>query len=191
MTALRRFLLRLLSSVRAGRGESELAREIAAHLQLLEDRFVSQGMNREEARFAARRAFGGVEQAKELQRDARTFRWLIGWPMDLKLGTRMLLKTPGLTVIGVFALAVAIGTGAAYMEFLNDMVHPTLPVPQGGRIVSILNWDTATGEPEPRALYEFSIWREDVRSVEDLGAFVPLERNFITETGGGDPVNGV
>jgi hypothetical protein len=45
-------------------------------------------------RYAARRAFGGVEQVKELQRDARSFRCLTGWPMDLKLGVRMLAKTP-------------------------------------------------------------------------------------------------
>ena len=191
MGSLRRFLRRFVALFSASRAEADLAREMNAHLQLLEDQHVARGMSATEARYAARRSFGGVEQAKEHQRDARTFRWLVGWPMDLKLGVRMLLKSPGLTIIGVFALAVAIGGGAAYMEFLNDMVHPTLPLPQGDRIVSILNWDTAKGDPEPRSLYEFSIWRDQVRSIEDLGAFLALERNLITETGGGEPVNGV
>src|SRR5262245_6887041 len=114
MSGLRRVFRRVTSAFRPGRAERELAREIDAHLQLIEDRFVEQGMTPKEARFAARRAFGGVEQAKERQRDERTFRWLTGWPMDLKLGVRMLVKTPGLTVIAVVALAVAIGAGAAY-----------------------------------------------------------------------------
>ena len=191
MIELRRFFARLATLFRSKHAEAELAREMDAHLRLLEDQFLARGMSATEARYAARRAFGGVEQAKEQQRDMRTFRWLAGWPMDLKLGARMLRKTPGLTVIGVFALAVAIGGGAGYMEFVNDMVRPTLPLPQGDRIVSILNWDAAKGDPEPRALYEFSIWREQVRTIEDLGAYTALERNLITETGGGEPVNGV
>jgi hypothetical protein len=191
MGGMRRFFARLAALVGSSRAETELAREMDAHLRLLEDQFIARGMSAADARYAARRAFGGVEQAKEHQRDARTFRWLAGWPMDLKLGTRMLRKTPGLTLIGVFALAVAIGGGAGYMEFLNDMVHPTLPLPQGDRIVSVLNWDAAKGDPEHRSLYEFSIWRDHVRTIEDLGAYVPLERNLITETGGGEPVNGV
>ena len=191
MAEVRRLLARVASLFRSSRAEADLAREMDAHLHLLEDQFRARGMSAQEARYAARRAFGGVEQAKEHQRDARTFRWLAGWPMDLKLGVRMLAKSPGLTIVGVFALAVAIGGGAAYMEFLNDMVHPTLPLPQGDRIVSILNWDAAKGDPEPRSLYEFSIWREDVRSIEDLGAFIALERNLITDTGGGEPVMGV
>jgi hypothetical protein len=44
MDAIRRFVVRLLSFVRANRAEDELAREIAAHLQLLEDQFCAQGM---------------------------------------------------------------------------------------------------------------------------------------------------
>ena len=59
---MRRFLLRLLSSFRSGRAERELSREIRSHLQLLEDQYVAMGMNAEEARSAALREFGGVEQ---------------------------------------------------------------------------------------------------------------------------------
>jgi hypothetical protein len=83
---LRRFLRRLAALFRAGRADDELGRELDAHLRLLEDQYVSRGMSREEARYAARRAFGGVEQAKALHREERSFRWLAGWPMDLKLG---------------------------------------------------------------------------------------------------------
>ena len=191
MAHIRRVVARFLSLFRSSHAETELSREVDAHLQLLEDQYVARGLSAADARSAARRAFGGVEQAKEHHRDARTFRWLAGWPMDLRLGARMLRKSPGLTIVGVFALAVAIGSGAAYMEFLNDMVHPTLPVPQGDRIVGIVNWDTAKGDPEPRSLYEFSIWREEVRSIEDLGGYLSLERNLITESGSGEPVPGV
>ena len=76
MTTIRRVVLRLLSFFRTGAAEAELSREIRSHLQLLEDEHVAKGMSREDARLAARRAFGGVEQTKEHHRDTRGFRWL-------------------------------------------------------------------------------------------------------------------
>src|SRR3569832_199839 len=102
---MRRTILRLLSSIRSSRAERELAREVRSHLQLLEDQYIAKGMDPAEARYAALCAFGGVEQAKEQQREARTLRWLAGWSMDLKLGGRMLVKYPGLTAVGGIAMA--------------------------------------------------------------------------------------
>ena len=73
---MRRFLSRLVAFFRAGEADSELTREINAHLRLLEDGFVANGMTPEDARYATKREFGGVEQAKEQQRETRTFAWL-------------------------------------------------------------------------------------------------------------------
>ena len=53
---MRRTILRLLSSFRSSRAETELAREIRSHLQLLEDQYVARGMDADEARYAALRA---------------------------------------------------------------------------------------------------------------------------------------
>ena len=64
MAALRQLLSRLIS-FRHGRAEDELSREVNAHLALLEEKFLADGVTAEEARLAARRAFDGVEQVKE------------------------------------------------------------------------------------------------------------------------------
>ena len=117
MTTIRRFVLRLLSFFRPGAAEAELSREIHSHLQLLEDEFVSKGLPRDEARLAARRAFGGVEQAKEHQRDARGFRWLDNSRMDFKLGARMLAKYPALSLIGGAGQAVDVAIGAGFFAW--------------------------------------------------------------------------
>ena len=180
---MRRFLLRLLSSFRSGRAERELSREIRSHLQLLEDQYVAMGMNAEEARSAALREFGGVEQAKEHQREARMFRWLAGWPMDLKLGGRMLMKYPGLTIVGGLAMAFAICVGAVIFEVVSLVVFPSLPLPQGDRLVQIRYWDIAANDPEPRMLHDFNVWRTTLQSVTDLGAWRDLERNLIVTEG--------
>lgn len=188
---MRRFLLRLIALFRAGRAEAELTREIDAHLRLLEDRFVQNGLSADEARLAARRAFGGVEQTKERQRDERSFRWMDESWLDLKLGARMLVKFPGITLIAVIALAVAIGAGAAYLEFVTEAIRPSLPVPGGDRIVGIQQWDIVGGRPEPRVVRAFRTWRDGVTSIELLGASRLLERNLIGNDSRVELVHGV
>jgi putative ABC transport system permease protein len=188
MTSLRRFGRRLLAFFRSDRAETDLAREIDAHLQLLEDKFAAQGMPADEARYAARRAFGGVEQVKEHQRDARSFRWLAGWSMDLKLGVRMLFKYPGLTVVGGLAISFAIAAGAGTFEFLTQLVHPSLPLDDGDRIVGIRLWHRASSSVEEQASYDFARWREQLTSIEDLGAFRTLDRNLTSGNGLPEPV---
>ena len=147
-----RLFLRLLSSLRrSSRAERELAREIRSHLRLLEDQHIADGMNAEEARYAALRAFGGVEQVKEHQRETRMFRWLAGWPMDLRLGGRMLVKYPGLTIVGGMAMAFAIWVGIVIFQVVGLFVHPTLPLPQGARLVEIRSMDVAENVQEERS----------------------------------------
>jgi putative ABC transport system permease protein len=185
---IRRFLLRLLTFFRADRAEAELAREIHSHLQLLEDKFLAEGMSPDEARSAARRAFGGVEQVKEHQRDTRSFRWLDGCWLDIKLGARLLVKYPGLTLVGGLAIAFGIAVGACVFELVTQVFHPTLPLEEGDRIVGIRNWDAAAASVEGQALHDFAVWKEGLESVEDLGAFRTLERNLVLGSERAEPV---
>ena len=183
MTTLRRLFRRLATTLRWGSADADLTREIDAHLQLLEDDFVKTGMTREDARYAARRAFGGVEQAKEQQRDERAFGWLAGWPTDLRLGARMLIKSPGLTVIAVSALAVAIGAGAAYLEFTRDVMHPTLPLANGERLVGIQIWNPERNAAETRVLADFVAWRDAADTIEFFGAARRVDDGVLTNDG--------
>src|SRR3954470_3759806 len=156
---MRRTIRRLLSSFRSSRAERELAREIRSHLKLLEDQYIAKGMDAEEARYAARRAFGGVEQVKEHQREARMFRWLAGWPMDLKLGGRMLVKYPGLTIVGGVAMAFAIWVGLVIFQVVSLFTNPTLPLSEGARLVEIRSMDVAAKVQEKKTLHDFLEWQ--------------------------------
>ena len=108
--------------------------------------------------------------------------------MDVKLGFRMLIKYPGLTLIGSLAMAFAIAVGAAAFEFLNQVVHPTLPLHDGHRIVGIRLWHTETNGVEEQALYDFTIWRGRLQSIDDLGVFRTVERNLIGADVPGEPI---
>lgn len=60
----------------------------------------------------------------------------VSW-LDLKLGLRMLIKYPGLTLVGGLAMSFGIALGAAYLEVVNDFRRPTLPLEDGDRVVGI------------------------------------------------------
>jgi predicted permease len=182
MTMIRRFVLRLLTFFRGDAAEAELSREIRAHLQLLEDEHVAKGMSPDDARLAARRAFGGIEQAKEHQRDARGFRWLEDSRLDLKLGLRMLVKYPGLSIIGGAGLAVGVAIGAAFFAFLYSLLYATLPVEGGDRIVALENWDIAESSEMRRSMHDLAMWQREMNTVEEIGAFRPIARN-VARTG--------
>jgi putative ABC transport system permease protein len=183
MTTFRRVVLRLLAFLRFNRAEAELAREIDSHLRLLEDQFVAQGMSADDARFAARRAFGGVEQVKERQRDTRAFRWLDDSRIDFKLGARMLVKYPGLSIVGGLGLAVAIAVGLGFFAFFDAYMGSRLPVEESDRVVGLENLDLAVNNEEQQALHDFVEWRDEMQSVEDLAAFRSVSRNLIVPDG--------
>lgn len=98
---------------------------------------------------------------------------------DYKLGFRMLVKYPGLTIAGGLALALAIGVGAGWYDFLGDLMRPALSIPGGERVVEIEMRNSAASEDERRILHDLVGWRRDARMVEDLGAYRTIERNLV------------
>src|SRR5688500_2054882 len=188
MTPLRRFLRRLAAPFRSSQAEHDLAREIRAHLQLLEDRFIAQGMSPDEARYAAQRAFGGVEQAKEHQRDARSFRWIDNSRSDFKLGARMLAKYPGLSVVGGIGLSAAIAMSVAFFAFFHAYIYAPLPIEQGERVVAVENWNVEINNEEQRSIHDLVAWRSELGTIEQLSAFRTIGRNLIIPGGANEPV---
>lgn len=127
----------------------------------------------------------------ELMARARGLRWFDGlrfsW-LDLKLGARMLLKYPGLTLVGGVSMAFAIWVGAGTFEGIRQLVFPAIPLPESDRIVVLQNWDAAANRPELRAMHDFARWRDALSSVEDLSAYRALSRNLEVIAGTAEPI---
>jgi predicted permease len=106
----------------------------------------------------------------------------VSW-LDWKLGARLLLKYPALTVIGGLSLAGAIAIGAVGIEVAGELLYKRLPFDGGGRIVRLETQDTAGARVEPRVLHDFAIWRQSLKTVVELGAARLSERNVLTGEG--------
>ncbi|HEX8452272.1 MAG TPA: ABC transporter permease [Longimicrobium sp.] len=171
--------------------EERMDEEIGFHIEMETERLVrEEGLEPVEARRRALVAFGGVEGHKEALRDGRGLAWLSGLSLDFKLGFRMLVKYPGLTIVGGLAMAFAIWAGSVTFVLVNQFLNPTLPLPHAERIVRIRNWDAAANEEEPRALSDFLAWRGGLRSVADLGAYREISINLIAGSEAGRPLRG-
>ena len=106
----------------------------------------------------------------------------VSW-LDWKLGGRLLLKYPALTIIGGLSLAAAMTIGAVGIEVADELLYKRLPFDEGGRVVRLETQDTAASRVEPRVLHDFAIWRRSLKTVAELGAARVSERNVLTGEG--------
>jgi predicted permease len=177
---------------RGARRPTELDRdmtdEMRFHIEMETERLQRRGLSPDEAARQAAISFGGVEKYRGAGRDALGLTWLRGLSTDMKLGTRMLRKHPGLTAVALFALSLAIGAGAAYLEFVNDLMHGKLPFADADRIVGIQMWDRRSGDPEHRVSADYVSWQSSLRSFEELAAFRRLDFTLTTPDGHAEPV---
>lgn len=136
MTSLRH---RIAALFRRSRLDREMDAEMRAHLERETERNTARGMSPDEARCAARRAFGGLDQLEERERDSRGFRWLDDSLRDARQAVRSLRKSPGFTTVAVVSLALGIGANTAIFSALYGVFLRSLPVRDPQELRSI-NW---------------------------------------------------
>jgi putative ABC transport system permease protein len=165
--------------------EDELQAELQFHLERAREENIARGMTPEEARLAALRSFGGVEQVKEESRDVRGIRFLEEVWQDLRYGARMLLKKPGFTLIAVITLALGVGANTAIFSVVNAVLLRPLPFKSPQQLMWIEEDESSnpiTNGFVPGA--HFLEWSEKSRALESIAGY-----NFgeTTLTGAGEP----
>ena len=177
----------LRALLRRSQAEREMDEELRYHIERQTEQNIRLGMSPEEARYLARKAFGGVEQAKERSRDTRGIRRLEELWQDLRYGARMLKNQPGFTLIAVVTLALGIGANTAIFSVINGVLLRPLAFHNPDRLFML--WTNnpiyQLGFHEfPAANTDLPEWRATATSFEQLAAF---QSNPADLSGGGDP----
>ncbi len=170
------------------RSERDLDSEVRAHLDLLTDEKVREGLSPDQARRAARIDLGGIEQVKEEVRAARSSVWLEQLWQDVRFGARQLRRNPSFTTVAILTLALGIGANTAIFSLVSTVLLRPLPYAGADRLYLVREivpqWAKFT--PSLAAnLPDFRIWRKQVRSFEDVAL---AESTSAVLSGSGDPV---
>ena len=169
-----------------GEMEQELDDELRFHLERATEQNIKNGMTPEDARYAALRSFGGVEQSKEECRSARGVGLIDNLLRDVTYSSRVLLKNYAFTFVVILTLALGIGANTAIFSFANGILLRPLPYPQSDRLVVLDENALKRGVNSISVSYpNFLDWREQNRSFQDVAAY--QSRRFAL-TGAGEPV---
>jgi putative ABC transport system permease protein len=180
MLWVQRLWLRLQSLLDRKRNDLLLDEEMQFHLEQQIAENTASGMTRDEARYAAMRAFGNPTVLKEETRESWGWIWLEQFAQDLRYGARALAKNPGFTIVAVLAVAIGIGVNAGIFSVLNGVALKLLPVPAADQIVSVDQIFSGKihrnvhGEPGLFSYSEYKTYRENNRVFSGLLAYAPF-----------------
>ena len=162
--------------------DRELAEEIRAHVDLLTETKIEQGLTPEAARRAALVELGGVEQVTESVREVRQGRLLEDLWQDARYAARSLRKHSGFTTVAIFTLALGIGANTAIFSVINAVLLRPLPYPEADRLVTLTETisESPIGVSYPNAVD----WRNQNTVFENVAAV--RHRESFNLTGAGD-----
>jgi predicted permease len=166
--------LRFRSLFRKRQVEQELSEELRFHLENLTQEKIAQGMTREEARYAALRELGGVEQIKEECRDMRRVNHIESLLQDLHYGLRQLRRNPGFTAVAIITLALGIGANTAIFSVINAVMLRMLPVQNPEQLVQIGFQGKHSGQSFIGESFSYPLFnklREHNQPFTDISAF--------------------
>ncbi|HZD47886.1 MAG TPA: ABC transporter permease, partial [Silvibacterium sp.] len=164
----------------------DLAEEMRGHLEEKTEQLVREGMSREDAEHAARRAFGNQTLIEERGREAWQWPRIESIWADVKFAVRQLRKSPAFTATAVLTLALGIGANTGIFTLMHALLLKSLPIPEPDRLVRIaLDIDTPNGMVSDQPLNAFllqSIQRH-TKTLSGLFGWAPYDFVLKEDTG--------
>jgi len=123
----------------------ELEEEMRLHREMKEKELIDEGVEQQEARYAASRQFGNAMHLRERSAEAWGWKRLEEFVIDARFGARMLRQNPGFTIVAVLTLALGIGANTAIFSYVNAWMIKPLPYPQAERLMVFESHDKQKG----------------------------------------------
>jgi len=142
--------------------DADMDEEMRSHIELQTQENMKEGMNLEEARYAALRGFGRVDAIKERVRDERGMRWLEDFMQDIRFGLRMLRKNGAFTAVAMVSLGIGIGINSTIFSALDAAFLRPIPFQDANQIVR-LEWPALS-------FSEYEEFRSQAQSLASLAA---------------------
>jgi predicted permease len=184
---LRARVSRLVFVLSRRRLDDDARLEIDAHLDLLTDRFVRQGMSPDEAYIAARRRFGNTTLLQQDVHDMNSIWWIEQSFQDVRYALRQLRVSTGFTAVVVLTLGLGIGGATAVFSVVQGVLLAPLPYEQPGQLVRLYQEDPEKpGTRDVLAATHFSFLREHATSFDDVAALAHYSEtglDLVTEGG--------
>jgi putative ABC transport system permease protein len=171
MRSFHKLPLRFRSLFRRERVEGELSDELRFHLEKLAEENVASGMTPEEARCAALRELGGVDQIKEECRDMRRLNFIDNLIQDLRYGARTLARNRGFAAVAIITLALGIGANTAIFSVVNTVLLRPLPFKDPSRLVWATERFQVTHGAATVISPDFIGWKDRNQVFAEIGAF--------------------
>ena len=176
---------RIRTWVSPGAVDQDFEREMESHLELLTEENMQRGMEREEARRAARMKLGGVTQLKETNRELQGLPLLETFLQDVRFALRMLRKNLGFTTVAVLTLALGIGANTAIFSVVYAVVLKPLPYAHSEQLVNVFAANAQEGIAGTGISYaNFADLRAQNQIFEEI---VATQFHQLTLTGHGEP----
>jgi predicted permease len=182
---------RLAAIWRRGNREAELERELQTHLELEAQEQQDSGATPEEARYAARRAFGNTTLVQEDVRGIWNAIWLERFARDAKYAARSLRKSPGFAAVAILTLALGIGASTAIFSAINALMLQPLPFTAADQLVRIYSiqkgmFNTFANPDGPSAL-DVRDFAQRSRSFQNMVAYDTWTKNVSFGESAGQP----
>lgn len=194
LDSLRRAVARLSAFFHREPLDRELAEEVASHIAMATEDNIRSGMTPEEARRKAMVKFGGVEQAKERQRESRGLPWLETLLQDLRYTMRTLGRDRGFATVAILILALGIGANVVVFSVVNTILLRPLPFYDPSRLVWIAPADAKGLSASTYSVDAYEDLRLMNKSYEDVTGYFAFstEDNYkLTGRGVPLPVTGI
>ena len=109
---------------------------------------------------------------------------------DLRFGARMLVKTPGFTLIAIITLALGIGATTAIFTLINATLLNRLPFNAAERLVQVASYEPHLNANRMVSYPDFEDWRAQAGSFEGMAASGPVRLVFTGSDTGAESLVG-